>query len=339
MSAAHPADAPTLLCAGYLNIDDTAYVPALPKSDERATATAMRRGLGGMATNVACAAAALGPPWPVRAELIADLGDDAEADWALGELARRGVHAAGVRRRPGAATAHCLILVEPDGRRAIVAQPTAFDDARLAARVAEPPPSAAPRALHLDGYLVPDCLPVVAAARAQGWRCSVDFDGVPAPWLGPARLGELLDLFAAVFLNRRAARALWPELPPEAGWAAAVGERLHRLLQARPAPAAQAVVLTLGGDGLILLAPGSAPRRLAALPAAVRDSTGAGDVFAGTFLAAWLNGEAPDRAARHGAAAAALSTEGLGTLGCLPTGAAVVEAAAGAGAIFANLWD
>jgi len=339
MSAALPVRAPTLVSAGYLNIDYTAYVPALPKSDERATATAIRRGLGGMATNVACAAAALGPPWPVRAELIADLGDDVEADWALAELARFGVHAGGVRRWPGAATSRCLILVEPDGRRAIVAQPAPFDDARIAARVAEPPLSAAPRALHLDGSRVPDCLPVVAAARAQGWRCSVDFDGVPAPWLGPARLGELFDLFTVVFLNRRAARALWPELPPEAGWTAAVGERLRDLMQARPAPAVQALVLTLGGDGLVLLAPGSAPRRLAALPAAVRDSTGAGDVFAGTFLAAWLNGEAPDRAARHGAAAAALSTEGLGALGRLPTAAEVVEAAAGADAIFANLWD
>ena len=338
MSHAGP-DSPTLVCAGYLNIDYTAYVPALPKSDERVTATAIRRGLGGMATNVACAAAALGPPWPVRCELVVDVGDDAEADWALAELARFGVHAGGVRRRPGAGTSHCLIMVEPDGQRAIISQPVAFDDAGLAARLAEPPRSPAPRALHLDGYRVPDCLPVVAAARAQGWRCSVDFDGVPAPWLGPARLGELLDLFAAVFLNRRAAAALWPELPPEAGWTAAVGERLHRLLQERPAPAIQAIMLTLGGDGLIFLAPGSAPRRLPALPAAVRDSTGAGDVFAGTFLAAWLNGAAPDRAARHAAAAAALSTEGLGALGRLPTAAEVVEAAAGAGAIFANLRD
>ncbi|MEX0698032.1 MAG: PfkB family carbohydrate kinase, partial [Dongiaceae bacterium] len=122
------------------------------------------------------------------------------------------------------------------------------------------------------------------------------------------------------------------------GWAASGRRATQDGLVQRASQTVTALVLTLGGDGLVLLVPGSAPRRLAAVPAAVRDSTGAGDVFAGTFLAAWLNGEAPDRAARHGAAAAALSTEGLGALGHLPTAAAVRDAAARAGAAFANLW-
>jgi 2-dehydro-3-deoxygluconokinase len=53
------------------------------------------------------------------------------------------------------------------------------------------------------------------------------------------------------------------------------------------------------------------------------DATGAGDCFAGNFLARLLAGDAPLDAARYANAAAALSTTGYGAVAPLPLPAAV----------------
>jgi ribokinase len=49
-------------------------------------------------------------------------------------------------------------------------------------------------------------------------------------------------------------------------------------------------VVKLGADGAVYAARGTTPGRAAAAPAAVRDTTGAGDAFCAGFLAAWLGG-------------------------------------------------
>jgi 2-dehydro-3-deoxygluconokinase len=51
---------------------------------------------------------------------------------------------------------------------------------------------------------------------------------------------------------------------------------------------------------------------------AALDATGAGDCFAGNFLARLLGGDAPLEAARYANAAAALSTTGYGAVAPLP---------------------
>jgi ribokinase len=318
-------DPPALVAAGYINVDLVARVPALPGRDGRVTATTIERMLGGIAANVACAAARLGPPWAVRAELIATVGDDADSDWALAELRRRGVGADWVARRSGGRVTYCLILVEPGGERAIVSEPMDFDDRPLARRIDLPAPDAAPRALHVDGYRVPSVLPHVARARARGWRTSIDLDGLDAAWRTPAGVAELLGAFDLVFLNRAMAGEIWRE--------PAAAERLPGLVEqarARAAGATGIVVATLGAAGALVLTGGGATPA-PALPVAAVDTTGAGDVFAGAFLAAWLNGEPPARAAGHAAVAAALSTRGHGALGALPTAGEVLAAARAAG--------
>jgi sugar/nucleoside kinase (ribokinase family) len=72
-------------------------------------------------------------------------------------------------------------------------------------------------------------------------------------------------------------------------------------------------VLKAGGDPAIIVHRGGRRDVVAPAPvASVRDTTGAGDVFAGTFIARWADGAAPADAcaAAHRAAADTLGAPG-----------------------------
>jgi sugar/nucleoside kinase (ribokinase family) len=73
-----------------------------------------------------------------------------------------------------------------------------------------------------------------------------------------------------------------------------------------------AAVVKLGADGALVAVAGTRPARVAARPAVVRDTTGAGDAFCAGFLASWLTGSGTTDAARAGAVAAAAAVSGLG---------------------------
>jgi 2-dehydro-3-deoxygluconokinase len=77
------------------------------------------------------------------------------------------------------------------------------------------------------------------------------------------------------------------------------------------------VVLKCGAEGAIL-ATRETRSRIPACKVAALDATGAGDCFAGNFLARLLGGDAPLEAARYANAAAALSTTGYGAVAPLP---------------------
>ncbi|MCI4663911.1 MAG: sugar kinase [Neomegalonema sp.] len=82
------------------------------------------------------------------------------------------------------------------------------------------------------------------------------------------------------------------------------------------------VALTLGKDGT-LVATDERREAIAALPVDAIDATGAGDTFDGAFLAELAAGRDAFAAARYANAAAALSTQGYGGVGPMPTRADV----------------
>ena len=77
------------------------------------------------------------------------------------------------------------------------------------------------------------------------------------------------------------------------------------------------VVLTLGPEGA-LVATGGERRLIAGRKVAAVDATAAGDTFDGAFLAEYLRGADPFRAAAYANAAAALSTQGYGAVAPMP---------------------
>jgi 2-dehydro-3-deoxygluconokinase len=85
------------------------------------------------------------------------------------------------------------------------------------------------------------------------------------------------------------------------------------------------VVITLGAEGA-LLADGDKRLRIPALPGEVVDATGAGDAFAGAFLARLLAGDEAEPAARYASVAAGIKVRGYGAVAPIPR-VAEVEAA------------
>ncbi|MFI4989160.1 MAG: carbohydrate kinase family protein, partial [Alphaproteobacteria bacterium] len=82
------------------------------------------------------------------------------------------------------------------------------------------------------------------------------------------------------------------------------------------------VALKMGHEGC-LVATRDRRRRILGHPVAAVDATGAGDTFAGAFLARLAAGDDPLRAATYANAAAALSTTGYGAVAPIPTRAQV----------------
>lgn len=82
------------------------------------------------------------------------------------------------------------------------------------------------------------------------------------------------------------------------------------------------VLLKLGAEG-VLLATRENRQRIPGFPVAAVDATGAGDTFAGAFLARRAQGDGLEDAARYANAAAALSTLGYGAVAPIPRAAEV----------------
>ncbi|MBT2438719.1 sugar kinase [Streptomyces sp. ISL-36] len=263
--------------------------PLAPATD---TAAVIRTLPGGAGANAACWAARSGC---ADVRLLGRVGTEA-ADWHT-----RALRLAGVRpllvRDPRAATATVISLVDAHAERtfltdsgaALRLSPADWSD-ELLRGVAH---------LHLSGYLFfgatsrEAALGALRGARAAGVSVSVD----------PASVGFLKDLgvdrFMAaasgadvLFPNADEARLLTGCADP-----VAAAERLSRTFPL--------VAVTLGDRGALVAEAGAVTGRVAAPSVQPVDSTGAGDAFAGAFLAARLAGADPVAAAEAGCRAGA----------------------------------
>ncbi|RAG80605.1 sugar kinase [Streptacidiphilus pinicola] len=250
---------------------------------------------GGAAANVAAWAAAAGADVTLLARVGADTADQHRA-----ELERAGVRPV-LREDPDRPTAAVVCLVDATGERTMLNDrgasaalgPADWDD-RLLDGVAR---------VHLSGYLLFSA-PGRALARVILDRCGAR--AVPLPVsVDPASAGPLAALGADTFLDLVAGAEL---LLPNADEARLLGGGQVDPEQAGLALAActgALVVVKRGAAGVVLCHADAAPTRVAAPRAKVVDTTGAGDAFAGTFLAALLAGTPLPPAARAACDAAA----------------------------------
>lgn len=298
----------SVLVVGSVNVDLVVRAPRLPGAGETVTGGIFEQHGGGKGANQAVAAARAG----ASVRFVGCVGDDAIGAQALAGLADEGIDVSGVAGIRGVATGIAVIVVDATGENQIAVAPGA--NARLDAAAVE----LALAGLTLDaggvcllGLEVPDEGVLAAARRASGAGMRIVLNPAPARPLAAVLLG----LGPILTPNRGEAEALTGLADPEAA-ARALAERTG-------AP----VLVTMGGEGLVLLDRG-AVTRLQAYQVAAVDATGAGDTFNGVLAAELAGGASLVGAARRATAAAALSVTRKGARG-MPT-LAEIEALVGA---------
>ena len=303
---------PRLSTIGYVSVDYTARINSFPESGGRMTSHGIEKSLGGPAANVAVMAAGLGGRYTVNCELITALGNDADSEWALAELAERGVRAVTIHPYRAGRLSRCIVLVDEAGARTIVNEPFDLDLDDITRYLGKPDESGGRHCLHVEGYQVPTMVGLLGDVHAAGIVCSVHAAGLPAGWRTLEGLTRLLESFDLVFLNRDSAAAMLGGGAGAEVVADGMDDLFRRLARGRRT---RLLTVTLGADGAMVCPLDGPTQRVPAVPMPVVDTTGAGDTFVGCMLAAWLNGNGVTAAARLAAAAASLSVSVEGAQG------------------------
>jgi sugar/nucleoside kinase (ribokinase family) len=287
---------PGVLCTGNIVIDLlTRPVDEIQWGGTR-WVESITQSLGGNGANTSSALGKLGVP----VQLIGAVGDDAFGRDAVDRLNVCGVDTRLLQRLP-AATATTVALVRSDGARAFLHTPGV---SRLMWAEGVPlTPAPGTTRFHLGNpfsmtHLRPRSPHLLAEARALGLRTSLDtaWDAL-GEWM--AVLAPSLPLTDLLFLNEDEARMLTGTTDPPL-----VRDRLRNA-------GATTMVLKLGPRGCVVFEGGES-WEAPAYDVPALDTTGAGDCFAGGFLAALQRGFSLRDAARVANAVGAFNVQSIG---------------------------
>lgn len=295
----------TLVVIGSYNRDQVLRVPHLPAPGETLAARGAQAFHGGKGSNQAVQAARCG----AGVVMVAALGRDPAGDGALALWTAEGIRAAA--ERVDAGTGEAVILVDDAGENSIVviAGANALLSPAAAARAVR---EAAPRAV-LAQRETPEAATEAAFAAARGLGATTILNAAPAGGRPGTALLELTDLLLA-----NAGEAADLAGPGDAMVCAARLGARHRL----------GAIITLGAAGAVHAEPDGAVRAMPSPRVAVRDTTGAGDAFAGCLAAAIAGGHPPPEALAEALAAGALACTVAGAVPSLHPAAAIRALAA-----------
>lgn len=273
---------------GSYGVGLTMRLERMPVAGETLSGGIFSSGHGGKGSNQAVGAARLG----AGVSFLTAIGDDAMGRDAHALWEAEGVDSRTVVTVPGA-TMVGIILVEPSGENRIVIATGALD--HLTPDHVEsfrPDLAAADIAVVSMEIPLPTALAALRVAREEGTRTLLN----PAPAQPlPAEAWTTIDVLtpnrteAAILLGHEPATVEAPEM---------LAKDLHR-------HGVETVVLTLGGDG-VLVCDDDGVRSVPAVPAPlVVDTTGAGDAFTAALSVALAEGMPTDEAVGFAAAAGA----------------------------------
>jgi sugar/nucleoside kinase (ribokinase family) len=289
---------------GLVNKDCVAQVLAWER-DEKTAATAYLEQTGGPVPVALMTLARLG--CAAQPLLFSVIGGDRDGDEVSAWLKEDGIDISRLQREGASVTTSksLVILDSRDASRTLV---------NVAAHL--PPLQitndhhgslAAARLLHLDGRDLPASLTAARLVKKSGGTVSLD--------LGTMRPGveRLLPLCGIILASKKGAAGAFPTFSDSPDL------QVQEFLSLGAAIAGE----TLGKDGAVIgvrTETGTAIQTLPAIPAPdAIDSCGAGDVFHGAFLWAYLQGRDPIACAHFAQAAASLRIRRLGNRAGIPT--------------------
>lgn len=254
--------------------------------------------LGGNGANTAAAIGMLGVP----ARLIGGVGKDLFGQMALDRLRSCRVDTRWVAAYQEQATATTVALVRSDGTRAFLHRPGVSRALFAGGLRLESEQIAGCSRLHIANpfavaHLRDQAVAVLRQARALGINTSLDtaWDAL-GEWMRV--IEPCLPHTQILFTNEDEARMLTGATEEEAA---------GKLLKM----GASTIVIKLGARGCLIL-DAAGLQRVAGFPVQAVDTTGAGDCFAGAFLAALERGLPLVEAARVANAAGAMNVQALG---------------------------
>ncbi|MEU8783939.1 ribokinase [Streptomyces sp. NPDC048637] len=269
-----------VLVVGSANADLTVRVDRRPGAGETVLGTDLVESAGGKGANQAAAAARIGG----RTALLARVGGDAYGELLLGAQRAAGTDVTPVIVDEAARTGTAMIIVDPDGDNSIVVSPGANAALTPQDVAAAKDTIAASAVVSLQLEIPMESVRAAAAAAEQaGTRVVLNPSPAPTAALAP----ELLSVADPLVVNEHEARQLsgLTDGTP-AQWAQALRDQ-----------GARSVVVTLGGDGALVLDASGASGVPGVRVKAV-DTTGAGDAFTGALATRLARGDGLPEAAR-----------------------------------------
>ncbi|UYB42610.1 ribokinase [Streptomyces sp. Je 1-4] len=290
-----------VLVVGSANADLTVRVDRRPGAGETVLGTDLVESAGGKGANQAAAAARIGG----RTALLARVGGDAYGELLLGAQRAAGTDVTPVIVDGTARTGTAMIIVDPDGDNSIVVSPGANAALTPQDVAAAKDTIAASAVVSLQLEIPMESVRAAAAAAEQaGTRVVLNPSPAPTADLAP----ELLSVADPLVVNEHEARqlsGLADGTPAE--WAQALRDR-----------GARSVVVTLGGDGALVL-DASGAENVPGVRVKAVDTTGAGDAFTGALATRLARGDALPEAARFAVRVGAAAVTKPGAQPSYPT--------------------
>jgi ribokinase len=296
---------PAICVIGAANMDLISYVPRLPRMGETLHGHEFHMGFGGKGANQAVMAARLG----ARVSIVTKLGEDVFGDKALENFREQGIDTTYVSSTREAFSGVAPIAVDRSGNNSIIIVTGAND--LLTPEDVEAAEPAIRSARVVACQLEIEVETTLAALRlARGHGVTTIFNPAPARPELDVELYELSDVFCP---NESEAEML-------TGETVASVEDAERAARAMLSRGAQAVVLTLGDNGCLVVTPEEA-RHVAVDQVTALDTTGAGDAFVGSLAFFLARGQSLAEAARRANSVAAVSVQAHGTQASFPAAA------------------
>ena len=275
----------TLLVYGDASVDISMRITNLPSAGMDTAASDPLITAGGSAANCAATVARLGP----EVELAAVVGDDLFSEMIINNLVSHGVGISAIETTSGP-SAVVMALIDPRGQRTFVSARGPAADPLLSDSYLDILDRAA--MVHISGYSFQargsrsTALHLLREAHRRGIPTSLDPSPLFATHYDP--LSKWLGQIDFLFPNAAEATAITGAPSPQDAATA-----LRRL-------GVGTVVVTMGADGCLLQNDDGTALFPAFPNLPVVDTTGAGDGFAGGFLAVILGGGSPRQACRVG---------------------------------------